>query len=68
MHRNALFDPPLPPDAKTQVQRNMSRHTFYGNRSGPTQARKIERRGFASRSHVDALCDPQMPPKAKVQV
>jgi hypothetical protein len=37
-HRNALRDPQIPPDANTQVQRNVSRPTFlsipYGTHSG----------------------------------
>jgi hypothetical protein len=37
-HQIALSDPQIPPDAKTQVQRNVSRCTFYGNHTGPTQA------------------------------
>jgi hypothetical protein len=35
-HWNALRDPQIPPDAKTQVRRNVSLHTFYIIRTGPT--------------------------------
>jgi hypothetical protein len=38
MHLNALRDPQIPLDAKSQVQRSMTQHTFCGNRNGPTQA------------------------------
>jgi hypothetical protein len=41
-----LRDPEIPPDAKTQVQRNVSHHVFYGNRTGPTRAQKIVCRCF----------------------
>jgi hypothetical protein len=33
-HRNALRDPQILPDAKTQVQHNVSWCAFYGNRTG----------------------------------
>jgi hypothetical protein len=35
-HQNALRDPQIALDAKTQVQRNVSRHTFCGMRTGST--------------------------------
>jgi hypothetical protein len=38
MHRNALHDPHIPPDAETQVQRNVSLRAFYGNRTGLTRS------------------------------
>jgi hypothetical protein len=37
-HRNALRDPHIQMDAKTQFQRNVSQHSFYGNDTGPTRA------------------------------
>jgi hypothetical protein len=40
IHRKAQRDPHIPPDAKTQVRRNLSRCAFYGNRTSPTRARK----------------------------
>jgi hypothetical protein len=45
-HQNALRDPQIPPDAETQVQSNMSRRAFCGNRTRPTQSRKIVPRCF----------------------
>jgi hypothetical protein len=36
--RNALHDPKIPLDAKTQVRRNVSQCAFYGNLTGPTRA------------------------------
>jgi hypothetical protein len=33
MHRNALRDPQIPPDAKTQVQCNVSHRVFLSNPS-----------------------------------
>jgi hypothetical protein len=38
MHHDALCDPQIKPDAKTQVQCNLSRHALYGNLTGPTRA------------------------------
>jgi hypothetical protein len=37
-HRNELSDLYIPLYAKTEVQRNVSWLTFYGNRTGPTRA------------------------------
>jgi hypothetical protein len=37
-HQNALRDPQMTPDAKTQVQHNVFQRTFYGIHIGPTQA------------------------------
>jgi hypothetical protein len=38
MQQNALRDPQIPTDAKTQLQRNVSWHAFCGIRTGPTRA------------------------------
>jgi hypothetical protein len=38
--RNALRDPQIKPDAKNQLLRNMSQHTFYGNNTGPPEHEK----------------------------
>jgi hypothetical protein len=67
-HPNALCDPPIDSDAKTQVRRNMSRCEFYGIYTGPTWAWKIVRRCFMPRTHLNALCDMQIAPDAKTQV
>jgi hypothetical protein len=39
-HRNALRDLQIPRDTKTQVQRNVSRRAFYGNRTSYTRTLK----------------------------
>jgi hypothetical protein len=62
---NVLRDPQLPPDAKTQVRRNVSRRTFNVNSDGPIRVWKIVRRRFAPRTHRNALRDPQIPLNAK---
>jgi hypothetical protein len=67
-HRNALHDPQIAPDAKTQVRRKVSQRIFCGIRTGPTQERKIVHRHFASRTHGNALHDSQILPEAKTQV
>jgi hypothetical protein len=68
MHRNALHDPLLPPNAKTQLRRKLSRHVFCGIRTDPTRARKIVRICFAPWMHSNPLRDQQIPPDAKTQV
>jgi hypothetical protein len=35
---NTQRDPQMPPNAKTQVRRNISLSAFYGNYNGPTRA------------------------------
>jgi hypothetical protein len=40
MDKNALRDPKIPPDAKTQVRRNVSRRVFYGNSTDPPEHEK----------------------------
>jgi hypothetical protein len=67
-HQNALDEPQIPLEAKTQVPHNLSPCTFYGNYIGPTRARKILRRCFTSRMHRNPLCDPQIKPDAKKEV
>jgi hypothetical protein len=67
-HQNALRDPQLPPDAKTQVRHNVSRRGFCVICTGPTRVQKIVRRCFTPRRHRNALRDPQKPPDAKTQV
>jgi hypothetical protein len=67
-HQNAVHDPQIPLDVKTQVQRNVSQRGFYGNSSGPTSALKMERRRFTPQTHWSALRDPQIQLKAKTQV
>jgi hypothetical protein len=64
MHRNTLRGPQIPPDAKTQVQRNMSRRAFYGNRP----SMKLLCRCFTPGMHRNALHDSQIPPDGKTQV
>jgi hypothetical protein len=68
MHRNALPDPPIAPNIKTQVQRNLSCLTFYGIHTGPTQVIKIVHQRFAPRAHQNALRDPQLIADAKTQL
>jgi hypothetical protein len=65
---NALHDPQIPLDAKTQVRSNLSRCTFYVIRTGPIRAWKIMHQRFAPRSHQNALRDPQILLDAKTQV
>jgi hypothetical protein len=67
-HWNALHDPHILPDAKTQVRCNVTRHAFYGNCTGPIKHEKIVRRCFAPQTQWNALRDPQIPPNAKTQV
>jgi hypothetical protein len=67
-HRNALRDPQIPPDAKAQVQGNMSLCTFYGNFPMPTRAWKIGHRCFAAQTYRNALHDTHIPPFGKTKV
>jgi hypothetical protein len=48
-HQNALCDPQIPQNAKTQVWCNVSWHASYGNRIKPTRACKIVHRHFVPR-------------------
>jgi hypothetical protein len=66
-HRDALRDPPIPPNAKTQVRSNVSQHFFYRNRTKPTRSRKILPQRFMPWMQQNALCDSQIPPDAKIQ-
>jgi hypothetical protein len=68
MHRNALHDPHIPTDIKTQVWCKLSRRAFCGIHTGPTRARKIVHIRFTPGTHSNALRDPQIPPNAKTQV
>jgi hypothetical protein len=68
MHRNALRDLHMPPDAKTQVRHNFSRCVFYENCISPTRALKIVRRHFTPRTHRNALPDTHIPLDPKTQV
>jgi hypothetical protein len=67
-HQNPLCNSQIPPDAKTQVLRNLSRRAFCGIRTGPTRELKIVRERFTTRVHRTVLRDPQIPPDAKTQV
>jgi hypothetical protein len=67
-HQNALHDPHISLDAKTQVLRNVSRHAYYGNCIGPTRERKRMHRCFTARVHRKALCGPLILLDAKPQV
>jgi hypothetical protein len=68
MHQNALCDPQIPLDAKTQVWQNVSRCAFYENHTGPTHSSKIVHQCFAPRTQWNGLRDPHIPPDAKTQV
>jgi hypothetical protein len=67
MHPNALRDPHIPPDGKTQIRRNVPRRAFCGICTSTTQALKIVCRCCMSQTHQNALRDP-MPLDAKTQV
>jgi hypothetical protein len=64
-HQNALRDPQITLDTKTEVKHNMSLHTFCRIHTYHTRARKIVLRRFAPRTDQNALHDPQIPPDAK---
>jgi hypothetical protein len=68
MHQNALRDPPIEPNVKTQFRRNVSCRTFYGIRTGPTRAIKILHQRCVPRTHQNALRDPQITADAKTQL
>jgi hypothetical protein len=61
-HHNALQDPHITQDEKTQVRRNVSRHSFRGISTGPPENQKwcvniwhpgcIEMHYVALRSHL----------------
>jgi hypothetical protein len=55
MHRNALCDPQIPPDAKIQFQRYVFRRAFYQICTGPTRAWKIVCWHFMPPTHRNAL-------------
>jgi hypothetical protein len=65
MNRNALRDPQIPPEGKTQVRRKVSRRALCGTVTGTTEARKIVRQRFACRTQHNALGDLQIPLDAK---
>jgi hypothetical protein len=56
MNQNALRDPQIAPDAKSQVQ------WIY---TGPTWARKVVHQCFMPRTHYNILRDPQITADAK---
>jgi hypothetical protein len=62
---NALRDLQISSDAKTQVQRNVSRHAFFWNPYRWQPSMKIVHRRFMPLTHRNALHDPQIPPDAK---
>jgi hypothetical protein len=53
------------PEAKIEVQHNMSLHAFCGIHTCLTRACKIVCRHFMARTHRKALRDPQVPPDEK---
>jgi hypothetical protein len=65
---NARRDPPIAPNVKTQGWRNVSCRTFYGIRTGPTQATKIVHQRFAPQTHQNTILDPQITADAKTQL
>jgi hypothetical protein len=68
MHQNALCDPQVTPDAKTQVWHNVSWRALRGVRTGTTQAQKIVQRHFTPQMQHNGLRDPKTTQDAKTQV
>jgi hypothetical protein len=68
MHQNALCDPQIPLNAKTQVQHKVSRRTFCHIRTSRTRALKMVRQRFVPWIHWIALRDLQIPSDVKTQV
>jgi hypothetical protein len=64
-HRNALCDPHVPPDAKTQVWGHVSLRALSGFRTVPIRARKIVHPCFTPWAHRNALRDSEIQPDAK---
>jgi hypothetical protein len=55
-HRNALCEPQIAQDVKTQVQRNVSWRAFYEIHTRPIWTRKIVYRHFMCWMHQNAEC------------
>jgi hypothetical protein len=66
--QNQLHCPLIVPNAKTQVQCNVSHCTFSSNHTRPIRAGKILSQHCMPWTHPNGLHDPHIVPDAKIQV
>jgi hypothetical protein len=68
MHQNILHDRQISPDAKIDVQCNVSKRAFMESVPDPPEHEKIVHRCFVAQKHGNALRDPQISQDAKIHV